>query len=169
MEIYYLPEGLPMITRAPSETFRSVYMKLRMCQIVHCIPFPSSTSVQIIKLHLSKIWRNASVNEDTYIYNHHHHLQEYNHKCHHHHTVKVAMCAYSFVCTLVNVLVLLEKTPPAEVAMGDDHHECKWSICIIVDGRKTPPAQVAQCLDHLGHKYRSGMQQPNAACTRALL
>ena len=89
--------------------------------------------------------------------------------CQHHHTVKVAMCAYSFVCTLVNMLVLLEKTPPAEVAVGDDHHECKWSICIIVDGRKTPPAQVAQCLDHLGHKYRSGMQQPNAACTRALL
>ena len=32
---------------------------------------------------------------------------------------------------------------------------------------KTPPAQVAQCQDHLGHKYRSGMQQPNAGSTRA--
>ena len=29
------------------------------------------------------------------------------------------------------------------------------------------PAQVAQCPDHLGHKYRSGMQQPNAGSTRA--
>ena len=27
--------------------------------------------------------------------------------------------------------------------------------------------QVAQCQDHLGHKYRSGMQQPNADSTRA--
>ena len=35
-------------------------------------------------------------------------------------------------------------------------------VCI-----KTPPAQVAQCQDHLGHKYRSGMQQPNAGSTRA--
>ena len=32
---------------------------------------------------------------------------------------------------------------------------------------KTPPAQVAQCQDHLGHKYRSGMQQPNTGSTRA--
>ena len=31
----------------------------------------------------------------------------------------------------------------------------------------TPPAQVAQCQDHLGHEYRSGMQQPNAGSTRA--
>ena len=42
-----------------------------------------------------------------------------------HHTVQVAMCAYSFVHTLVNVLVLQGKTPPAQVAAGDDHHECK--------------------------------------------
>ena len=46
----------------------------------------------------------------------------------HHHTVQVAMCAYSFVRTLVNALVLQGKTPPAQVAAGDDHHECKWSI-----------------------------------------
>ena len=32
---------------------------------------------------------------------------------------------------------------------------------------KTPPAQVAQYQDHLAHKYRSGMQQPNAGSTRA--
>ena len=32
---------------------------------------------------------------------------------------------------------------------------------------KRPPAQVAQCQPHLGHKYRSGMQQPNAGSTRA--
>ena len=32
---------------------------------------------------------------------------------------------------------------------------------------KTPPAQVAQCQDHLGYKYRSGMQQPNTGSTRA--
>ena len=37
----------------------------------------------------------------------------------------------------------------------------------LVGGRKTPPAQVAQCQDHLGHKYRSGMLQPNADSTRA--
>ena len=35
-----------------------------------------------------------------------------------------------------------------------------------MDG-KIPPAQVAQCQHHLGHKYRSGMQQPNAGSTRA--
>ena len=38
------------------------------------------------------------------------------------------MCAYSFVRTLVNALVLQGKTPPAQVAAGDDHHDCKWSI-----------------------------------------
>ena len=38
------------------------------------------------------------------------------------------MCAYSFVHTLVNVLVLQGKTPPAQVAAGDDDHDCKWSI-----------------------------------------
>ena len=32
---------------------------------------------------------------------------------------------------------------------------------------KTPPAQVAQCQDHLEHKHRSGMQQPNAGSIRA--
>ena len=45
-----------------------------------------------------------------------------------HHTVQVAMCAYSFVRTLVNALVLQGKTPPAQVAAGDDYHDCKWSI-----------------------------------------
>ena len=35
-----------------------------------------------------------------------------------------------------------------------------------MEGKKTP-AQVAQCQDHLGHKYRGGMQQPNAGSTRA--
>ena len=46
--------------------------------------------------------------------------------------------------------------------------QCKLQ-CVptrLVEG-KTPPAQVAQCQDHLGHKYRSGMQQPNAGSTRA--
>ena len=38
------------------------------------------------------------------------------------------MCAYSFVRTLVNALVLQGKTPPAQVAAGDDDHDCKWSI-----------------------------------------
>ena len=47
---------------------------------------------------------------------------------HHHHTVQVAMRAYSFVCTLANALVLQENTPPAQVAAGDDDHDCKWSI-----------------------------------------
>ena len=31
-------------------------------------------------------------------------------------------------CALVNALVLRGKTPPVQVAAGDDHHECKWSI-----------------------------------------
>ena len=35
-----------------------------------------------------------------------------------------------------------------------------------MEGR-TPPVQVAQCQDQLGHKYRSGMQQPSAGSTRA--
>ena len=47
---------------------------------------------------------------------------------HNHHTVQVAICAYSFVCTLVNVLVLQGKPPPAQVAAGDDDHVCKYSI-----------------------------------------
>ena len=38
-------------------------------------------------------------------------------------------CAYSFLHTLVNALVLQGKIPPAQVAVGDDHHECKCSIC----------------------------------------
>ena len=38
------------------------------------------------------------------------------------------------VCTLVSALVLQGKTPPAQVA-GDDHHECKWSICSLVGGK----------------------------------
>ena len=55
---------------------------------------------------------------------------------HYHHTVPVAMCAYSFVHTLVNALVLQGKTPPAQVAAGGDDHDCKWSIFDIVGGRK---------------------------------
>ena len=56
-------------------------------------------------------------------------------------------------------------------------HQCKLQrvmttmnasgVFVLVDGRKTPPAQVAQCQDHLGHKYRNKMQQPNAGSTRA--
>ena len=42
---------------------------------------------------------------------------------HHHYTVQVA------ICTLVITLVLRGKTPPAQVAVGDDYHECKWSMC----------------------------------------
>ena len=68
-----------------------------------------------------------------------------------------------FTLVTVNVLALQGKTPPAQVAVDDDHHECKWSInFVLVDGRKTPPAQIAQFQNHLGHKYRRGMQQPNA-------
>ena len=39
-----------------------------------------------------------------------------------------AVCAYLFVSTSVNALVLQGKTPPAQVAAGDDDHDCKWSI-----------------------------------------
>ena len=42
--------------------------------------------------------------------------------------MQVVICAHLFVCTLVNALVLQEKTPPAQVAAGDDAHDCKWSI-----------------------------------------
>ena len=55
-------------------------------------------------------------------------LYIYIYHSHHHHTVQVAMRAYSFVRTLVNALVLQGKTPPAQVAAGDDDHDCKWSI-----------------------------------------
>ena len=47
--------------------------------------------------------------------------------------------------------MLQGKTPPAQVAAGVDHHECRWSICASW-WKETPPAQVAQCQDHLGHK-----------------
>ena len=47
---------------------------------------------------------------------------------HYHHTVQVA---YSFVWTLVNVLVLQGRTPPAQVAH-------------------------VQCQDHLEHKFTAG-------------
>ena len=40
-------------------------------------------------------------------------------------TVQVAMCTYLLVHTLLNALVLRGKTPPVQVAAGDDHHECK--------------------------------------------
>ena len=29
---------------------------------------------------------------------------------------------------ILNALVLQGKTPPAQVAAGDDYHECKWSV-----------------------------------------
>ena len=44
--------------------------------------------------------------------------------CNHYCTVQVAVCAYSFVCTLVNALVLQGKTLPEQVAVDDDFHEC---------------------------------------------
>ena len=68
---------------------------------------------------------------------------------HHHHPVQVATRVYSFVCTS---LMLQGKTLLAQVAVGDDHHECRWRICTSWWKGKTPPAQVAQCQDHLGHK-----------------
>ena len=55
----------------------------------------------------------------TYI---HHHTQsppphnKFNHN-HHHHTVQVAICAYSFMCTVVNVLVLQGKK-----------HQCNYKL-----------------------------------------
>ena len=62
-----------------------------------------------------------------------------------HHTVQVAICA------LVNALVLRRKTPPAQVAAGDDHHECKWSIYASWWKGKHHQRKL-QCQDHLGHK-----------------
>ena len=44
---------------------------------------------------------------------------------------------------------------------------CAGGIYIYIYIIITPPAQIAQCQDHLGHKYRSGMQQTNAGSTRA--
>ena len=44
---------------------------------------------------------------------------------------------------------------------------CKVTVYIYIYIYITPPAQVAQCQDHLGYKYRSGMQQPNTGSTRA--
>ena len=62
---------------------------------------------------------DAPLSRVVYIYVYHHH---------HHHTMQVTMCAYSFVHTLVNALVLQGKTSPAQVAVEDNHHECKCSI-----------------------------------------
>ena len=53
-----------------------------------------------------------------------HIIIHYNHL----HTAQVAVCAYSFMRTLANALVLQGKAPPAQVAAGDDDHYCKWSI-----------------------------------------
>ena len=89
------------------------------------------------------------------MYSHYHNIQLYHHIQSSPHknktttttittTTTTPQCKLQFVhirlCALVNVLVLQGKTPPV---------------------------QVAQCQDHLGHKYRSGMQQPNAGSTRA--
>ena len=66
------------------------------------------------------------------------------------------MSIYPFACVHIGnnyVLVLQGRSPPAQVAACDDHHECKFGVFSQVDGRKTPPAQVVQCQDHLGHKY----------------
>ena len=60
-----------------------------------------------------------------------------------HHTVQVAMCAYSFVRTLVNALVLQGKTPPAQVAAGDDDHDCATcagGVFLSPTGKNTPLA-----------------------------
>ena len=65
------------------------------------------------------------------------------------HTMQVAMCAYLFVRTLVNALVLQGKTSSAQVAAGDNDHDCKWSIFAS------------------WWKDRSEMQQSNAGSTRA--
>ena len=45
------------------------------------------------------------------------------------------MCKCRFVCTLVNVLVLQGKTPPAQVAAGDDTMRA-IGVFALVDGRK---------------------------------
>ena len=57
------------------------------------------------------------------------------------------MCAYSFVCTLVNALVLQGKTPPAQVAAADEDHDCKWSIFPSLWKEKHNQMQVAQGQD----------------------
>ena len=44
--------------------------------------------------------------------------------CNHHHTVQVARVQVQYLRQW-----LKEKTPPAQVATGDDHYMCKWSIC----------------------------------------
>ena len=113
---------------------------------------------------------------------------------HHHHTVQVVMCAYLFVCTLVNVLVLQVKPSPGQVAAGDDNHACKWIIITswwkekhhqhnlqqmmttmttsgvfaLVNGRKnTTSASCTVSRPSWAQVYRSRMQQPNAGSTRA--
>ena len=99
--------------------------------------------------------------------------------CNHHHTVQVARVQVEYLRQW-----LKEKTPPAQVATGDDHYMCKWSICAScwkekhyqrklqqvltttcssgvfapVDGRKTPPAQGAKVRTSIRANW-SGMQQ----------
>ena len=79
------------------------------------------------------------------------------------------MCAYLLACTFVNVLVLQGKTPPAQVEAGNDHNDCKRSICASWWKEKhASPAQVVQCQHHLGYKYKGAcrMQQSSAGSTR---
>ena len=78
-----------------------------------------------------------------------------------HHTVQVV------ICTLVNALVLRGRTPPVQVAAGDDHHECKWNICASWWNENTTSASCTVSRLTWAEVYRSGMQQPNAGSTRA--
>ena len=75
----------------------------------------------------------------------------------------------TYIYTYCYILLYI-RLPPAEETMPF------WMMMmmmmmmmIMVVKGKTSPTQVAQCQDHLGHKYRSGMQQPNAGSTRANL
>ena len=42
----------------------------------------------------------------------------------HNHTVQVARVQVGFWCQWLE-----GKTAPGQVATGDDHHVCKWSVC----------------------------------------
>ena len=86
---------------------------------------------------------------------------------HHHHTVQVAMCAYSFVCMLVNVY------------SKEKCHQCKLQQAMTTMSASGVVLLVDERKNHHQYKLHSvktilgtsievhGMQQPNAACTRA--
>ena len=62
--------------------------------------------------------------------------------------------AHFYVCILVNVWLIERKNTTSASCSGQQQDECKSCVPLdnaLVGTRKTPPAQVAEGQDHLGH------------------